>query len=29
MTSIIKELRYGNICPQEDGIFDTSDFKEP
>lgn len=28
MTSIIKELWYGNICPQEDSIFDTSDFKE-
>ena len=28
MTSIIIELWYGNIFPQEDGIFDTSDFKE-
>lgn len=24
----IKELWYGNINPQEDGIFNNSDFKE-
>ena len=28
MTSIIKELWYGNICPQEDGILDKPEFKE-
>ena len=28
MTSIIKELWYGNICPQEDGIPDMPDIKE-
>lgn len=28
MTSIIKELWYGNICPQENGIFNTPEIKE-
>lgn len=28
MTSIIKELWYGNICPQEDGILDKPEFKK-
>lgn len=28
MTSIINELWYGNICPQEDGILDMPDIKE-
>ncbi|MGM9682546.1 MAG: DUF6809 family protein [Eubacteriales bacterium] len=28
MTSVIKELWYGNICPKGDGIFDTSELKE-
>ena len=28
MTSIIKELWYGNICSQEDDILDKPEFKE-
>ena len=28
MTSIIKELWYGNICSQEDDILDNPEFKE-
>lgn len=28
MTSVIKKLWYGNICPQEDGIFDAQELKQ-
>lgn len=28
MKSVIRELWYGNICPQEDGIFDNVELKE-
>ena len=28
MRSVITEVCYGNICPQEDGIFYTSELKE-
>lgn len=28
MKSVIRELWYGNICPQEDGIFDKVELKE-
>ena len=28
MKSIIEELWYGNICPQEDGISNSPEFKE-
>lgn len=28
MRSVITEVWYGNICPQEDGIFYTSELKE-
>ncbi len=28
MTDMIKELWYGNIIPQEDGIFNKPEFKE-
>lgn len=28
MTYIIKGLWYGNICPQEGGIFDVPELKE-
>lgn len=28
MKSVIKELWYGNINPQEDGIFNKPEFKE-
>ena len=28
MTDMIKELWYGNIVPQEDGIFNKPEFKE-
>ena len=28
MTNIIKGLWYGNICPQEGGIFDVSELKK-
>ncbi len=28
MNDMIKELYYGNICPQESGIFDTPEFRE-
>ncbi len=28
MTDIIKEVWYGNIIPQEDGIFNKPQFKE-
>lgn len=28
MIDIMKELWYGNIVPQEDGIFDKPEFKE-
>ena len=28
MKSIIEELWYGNICPQEDGVSNSPEFKE-